>query len=98
MMIEAACCLLDTADQGLGLHRREVQGSRSRSRTVAAPATGSGGDLRSGWGTPVYHLAHLGFYERLVSLGFGLPLLPGGPYKLLSKRREQNARLESMPI
>eukprot|EP00439_Symbiodinium_sp_Y106_P076933 s2218_g15.t16 len=53
MMIEAACCLLDTADQG--------------------------GDLRSGWGTPVYHLAHLGFYERLVSLGFAFHCYQGAP-------------------
>ncbi|CAE7839879.1 unnamed protein product [Symbiodinium necroappetens] len=53
MMIEAACCLLDTADQG--------------------------GDLRSGWGTPVYHLAHLGFYDRLVSLGFAFHCYQGAP-------------------
>ena len=27
----------------------------------------SRGHLRSGWGTPVYHLAHLNFFQRLVA-------------------------------
>ncbi|CAE7397021.1 unnamed protein product [Symbiodinium natans] len=53
MMIEAACCLLDTADKG--------------------------GNLRSGWGTPVYHLAHLAFFDRLVSLGFAFHCFQGAP-------------------
>lgn len=39
----------------------------------------SGGDLRGGWGTPVYHLSHLDFWKRLEHLGFAYRLFPGAP-------------------
>lgn len=35
--------------------------------------------LRSGWGTPVFHLAHLNFFERLERLGFTCRIFPGAP-------------------
>eukprot|EP00913_Durusdinium_trenchii_P000169 g153.t1 len=38
-----------------------------------------GGDLRGGWGTPVYHLSHLDFWKRLEHLGFAYRLFPGAP-------------------
>eukprot|EP00434_Breviolum_minutum_P022424 symbB.v1.2.019794.t1/scaffold1637.1/size108073/4 len=39
----------------------------------------AGGHLRSGWGTPVYHLAHLNFFQRLGHLGFTYRMFPGAP-------------------
>ena len=79
MMIEAACCLLDTAEKGPpGLARK------SHGRFADLDSAGSG-ELRSGWGTPVYHLAHLGFFERLVSLGFAFHCFDGAPTSSLSR-------------
>lgn len=39
----------------------------------------AGAKLRSGWGTPVFHLAHLNFFERLERLGFTCRIFPGAP-------------------
>jgi len=35
--------------------------------------------LRPGWGTPVYHLAHLGFMDRLRMLGLRYKVVEGAP-------------------
>ena len=73
MMIEAACCLLDTADKGPG------HPLKPSTLHLWQPQACPGGNLRSGWGTPVYHLAHLAFFDRLVSLGFAFHCFQGAP-------------------
>lgn len=35
--------------------------------------------LRPGWGTPVYHLAHLGFMDRLNAKGLNMKVVEGPP-------------------
>merc|ERR1740123_2983957 len=44
------------------------------------------GALRHGWGTPVYHLAHLGFFERLITLGFSYQSFDGAPTREFMQR------------
>merc|ERR1712050_290089 len=40
---------------------------------------GAGNDLRVGFGTPAYHLAHLGFVDRLVVRGNYFKMEDGAP-------------------
>jgi len=44
-----------------------------------ALASGGPGALKPGFGTPVHHLAHFGFVERLAARGYTLPVQEGAP-------------------
>ena len=51
-------------------------------------------ELRPGFGTPTWHLAHLGFYERLLSHGFPSVVEDGAPSLEFFQRKLQ----VTMPI
>merc|ERR1712217_500611 len=39
--------------------------------------------LHPGWGTPVWHLSHLGYFDRMVAQGFKFTILDKPPKKKL---------------
>jgi len=61
-----------------------------------ASDAGAGGDsgLRPGYGTPAFHLAHLGFFQRLLARGFTAKVVDGPP----SREFFRNLFTSAMPI
>jgi len=46
---------------------------------LEAADSGCAGTLRPGWGTPTWHLAHLGYFERLVAKFFNVKIVNEKP-------------------
>jgi len=71
------------ARAGPGGMADRFEGSATIALSMAAcllEAQEAGLELRGGWGTPTWHMAHLGFYERMVAKGgFTIKMIDGAP-------------------
>merc|ERR1711933_344814 len=90
-----AYCVVNCGPGGVGdRYEGTAVMSLEVAHTLLDAADGGGVALRSGFGTPVSQLAHLGLLERLIARGFSFKLVDEAPTRVFF----QNVMESTMPI